>query len=680
MITLLVLAQLAWASSLDVVERCLALNDLPCAEGALEAMGARESAAPEVLAAVAEVDFYAGRYPEAYDTLERAVAGGWVDRWSNLALYRRTLHATAGWVEHDRGRFAVRYRPGLDAVLLDDAFRAVQLAEEHIAPLIGDPPPGTTILEIFPDSTTFTAASSLMLEDVQTTGVIALSKWSRLLVTSPRARGRGYDWQDTIAHEYIHLVVSHNSGERAPVWLQEAIAKYLDNRWETGDDGFRLDPRSETYLAEALRRDQLVSFEEMHPSLAKLETVEKAALAYAQLSTLMAYCFEIGGEGVVRATLEAVTKGSDPRDALASAAGVDSFPELLEGWRSWVEQLHLEESEAEELPVVLDGGGDLDLDPVLARRRDLGRFVLLGDLLREHGESEAALVEYDKARDPDEPDSPLVANRVAAALLELGRPNDALRALDGTLAAYPEFPLTHRTLGDIHRRASRAREARDAYVTATALNPFDVSLQSAIGELSRALGDSGEAERREAMVRLLRRGGEDTPPPPLHERSGDYTPPTYPETSTERATDPAAQWRGESAPPLDAVDMQGGILRLEPGVVTVVDFWATWCGPCVKAIPELAALHRELGSQGVRVVGISDERAEIVRKFLGRHDVPYVIGLDRAGRTRARYEVVALPTVFVVGRDGRVVDVVSGAGNGPAERIREAVQKALGGG
>ena len=111
--------------------------------------------------------------------------------------------------------------------------------------------------------------------------------------------------------------------------------------------------------------------------------------------------------------------------------------------------------------------------------------------------------------------------------------------------------------------------------------------------------------------------------------------------------------------------------------VTVVEFWATWCGPCVKAIPELAELHRELGSEGVSVVGVTDERAEVVQRFLSRQDVPYGIALDRAGRTRASYEVVSLPTVFVIGRDGRVVDVVRGAGEGPAARIREATRKAL---
>ena len=98
-------------------------------------------------------------------------------------------------------------------------------------------------------------------KDVRTTGVVALSKWSRLLMVSPRSLSGGHDWEDTIAHEYIHLVVSHHTRDRAPVWLQEAIAKYLDNRWRDGSDGFHLDPYSEGLLADAVKTGNLVTFE-----------------------------------------------------------------------------------------------------------------------------------------------------------------------------------------------------------------------------------------------------------------------------------------------------------------------------------------------------------------------------------------------------------------------------------
>ena len=98
-------------------------------------------------------------------------------------------------------------------------------------------------------------ASGIPPEAVRTTGVIALSKWSRLLITSPRATAGGYGWMDA-AHEYIHLVVSLRTKDKAPVWLQEGLAKYLENAWRE-DHGPYLSQQQQTLLAEALKQGSL---------------------------------------------------------------------------------------------------------------------------------------------------------------------------------------------------------------------------------------------------------------------------------------------------------------------------------------------------------------------------------------------------------------------------------------
>src|SRR5262245_36628196 len=156
---------------------------------------------PEWLAALGATRFYEGRYPEAYDAMKAAVDAGFADRFDELPLYERTMYATANWVEEIRGKFAVRFRPGIDAMLIDDAFGAIEGSDRYIAPLLGGTPPGIRRIELYPDANTFIAASSLTMDDVHTTGVVGLAKWSRLLITSPRALSRGYTWQDTIAHE-----------------------------------------------------------------------------------------------------------------------------------------------------------------------------------------------------------------------------------------------------------------------------------------------------------------------------------------------------------------------------------------------------------------------------------------------------------------------------------------------
>ena len=72
------------------------------------------------------------------------------------------------------------------------------------------------------------------------------------------------------------------------------------------------------------------------------------------------------------------------------------------------------------MPTILDGGDEMTADPVLSEREDLARFVRLGDLLRERERPKAALVEYAKAIPLDEPQSPLLANRIAQSHIDLG--------------------------------------------------------------------------------------------------------------------------------------------------------------------------------------------------------------------------------------------------------------------
>ncbi len=504
------------------VAACLDQLDIDCADRALVASGAALSADPDVVAALAHTRFFDGDYPEAYDAMQTAVGLGFEDRFQEHALYERTLYATAGWVEESRGRFAVRFRPGIDALLVDDAFAAVEGSDRHIASLLGGSPPGVTRIEIFPDVRSFIAASSLFVEDVETTGVVGLAKWSRLLVTSPRAQPRGYEWQDTIAHEYIHLVVAHHTNDRAPVWLQEAIAKYLDARWRDGTDRFRLTVRQQGLLAQGLATKTLVTFDEMHPSLAKLPDPDRAGLAYAQLSTLMQFCFESGGDGVLLEALPRIASGADPREALARAAGFESFGALFAEWLEWIEQQPLVEKQIGEVRTVLDGADEIEADPVMSERQDLRRFVTIGDLLREAGYVEASLVEYAKAVAPDGPPSPILTHRIALAHLALGDTNQAKLLLEQSLLDYPEVAATHTTLGAVLLRQGRVGAALEEYQRAVEIHPFDLEAQQGIVRAARAAGNDALVRKHEAALRIRARGGDDAAREPLHTRSGDY--------------------------------------------------------------------------------------------------------------------------------------------------------------
>jgi thiol-disulfide isomerase/thioredoxin len=124
---------------------------------------------------------------------------------------------------------------------------------------------------------------------------------------------------------------------------------------------------------------------------------------------------------------------------------------------------------------------------------------------------------------------------------------------------------------------------------------------------------------------------------------------------------------GEAAPDIDLprIDGTAGRVTLSGlrGKVVLLDFWATWCPPCLQMIPILHDLHREWAPRGVEFVGIDSDgpqsTVEDVRGFLVEHPAPYPIVLDD-GTANTLYKIRALPQMVLIDREGSVRRVFIG--------------------
>ena len=115
---------------------------------------------------------------------------------------------------------------------------------------------------------------------------------------------------------------------------------------------------------------------------------------------------------------------------------------------------------------------------------------------------------------------------------------------------------------------------------------------------------------------------------------------------------------GAPAPDFTLTTLAGKPLSLSSlkGKAVVLDFFASWCGPCRDELPSLVALEKRYRGQGVQVVGISlDDSAEPVRKLVREFQVPYPVALGDEKLAERYGGILGLPVVFVIDREGRVV-------------------------
>lgn len=113
------------------------------------------------------------------------------------------------------------------------------------------------------------------------------------------------------------------------------------------------------------------------------------------------------------------------------------------------------------------------------------------------------------------------------------------------------------------------------------------------------------------------------------------------------------------------------------GRVVVVDFWASWCGPCRMLAPKLSTLKNRFGAQGLSVVGITSDDAEHAAVFAERHGMTYPSLSDANADTNKAYGIVGLPTVVVIDKKGVVRDVFVGYDPSVEAKMEQVVKTLL---
>jgi hypothetical protein len=361
----------------------------------------------------------------------------------------------------DAAGIVVRWQDENDRALFPVVVDTVVKARAALTRDLGVEWKKPTRITVVRDLLSLSAMTGLPYKSAQTTGTVAVAKWGRVTLLSPRASRHGYPWRDTLTHELTHLAISMQTRERAPLWLHEGVARRQEVRWrEPGPFDDRPTPESVVLRGMELKLD--LALDKLGPSIAMLPSADAAMVAFAEVTSFVKYFVESSGmPDALPKLLLALRTAKSVDDALKQVSG-----ETLAQWDvKWRAQLARRPKEP--LSPLYGLGGS---PPGLGDSHERAR---LAELLLARGHAAQAFQEVEKIPENllSDPSLRYLRGRVLEAKGEAGAAESLVDDPKTWVASYgPCWALRARLAdkrGDVHA-------AEHARGEAIAQDPFAV--------------------------------------------------------------------------------------------------------------------------------------------------------------------------------------------------------------
>jgi glutaredoxin len=397
--------------------KAIAEMDLTGAKAILDGADANDAA---LAVEQARLAIYAGDYDTAAAILARGDLMKTNEGAELVDIARGSARAMAGTLEvrDDERGVIVQVQDDADRALAPVLAETAVKARAQLSKDLGVDLARPLRIALVRDQFTLAAMTGLPEEAARTTGTVAVAKWGRVTMLTPRAMGHGYPWLDTLAHEMTHLALSQGTRDLAPLWLQEGVAKRQETRWRESEP---LDdvPSPDAVALLGMERGLGRSLDRLGPSIALLPTAEEAAVAYAEVTSFIRYwAKEVGDEGLPKLVvhLKTAARPEDVDHAIQEVSGTD-----LAGWdKRW--RAHL-------AGVPHDLPPDIAPGAALPHAAEVGKRAHLGELFEARGHHQAAAMELSRAQAFVPADATLRA-WLAVALLGTGDKANASMLVD----------------------------------------------------------------------------------------------------------------------------------------------------------------------------------------------------------------------------------------------------------
>jgi hypothetical protein len=444
---------------------------LDFAEAHRELEGADE-ASPALALERGRLAIYEGDFDGATALLARPDLAR-TDEGALLAdIARGSARATAATIREkdDRAQVDVRYQDEADRALGPLLIETVVAARDALTRDLGVTWPKPTRIVVVRDLLTLAAMTGLPYESAQTTGTVAVAKWGRVTLLSPRASRDGYAWRDTMTHELTHLAITRATVDRAPLWLQEGLAKREEVRWR--DPGpFDERPPPEAIVQRGIELKLDLPLDKLGPSIAMLPSADAAMVAFAEVTSFVKYLANTASPDALPRILLALRNKRSTDEALAEVTSAD-----LKGWDArWRGQVAGPNAKREKLPATFGLGIAATHD-----LRDLRERARLAELLMGRAHPSAALSELDKVDAKDSSGDPSL-RYLRARALEAASDHEAEKEKKEALVADPaEVATSFGPWWAIRGRWARARAdhplADMSFLEGVAEDPFDIEV------------------------------------------------------------------------------------------------------------------------------------------------------------------------------------------------------------
>ncbi len=450
---------------------------------------------PDVAAERALLALYEGDCDGALDAFARAPVrrDEWAEHVAEVARGCARVTASALVVEDEAHGLVFRLKDDEDAALVPLLTDVADRGRATLERELGVRLPRPLRIEVVRDHYSLAAMTGLPEEAARTTGTVAVAKWGRVTMLSPRASPHGYPWADTLMHEMTHLAVTRASTDRAPLWLQEGVAKRQEARWR---EPFAFDdtPPADATAKGGFAKGLALPLDRLGPSIAMLPTAEQAMVAFSEVTSFVRYWTHEAGDRALPRLLTALSEHPGPTGvdaALVEASGADLHA-WDERWRAYLQASGTREAD-------LPGQGEAHGSP---GDRKLVRNVRLGDLLSDRKHEGAAARYFEKAVAASGRDPSLRA-RLGRSLGALGRQDEADRLVESlTTVQHAQGPYLALRGSALLRRGERA-EATRSLDHALWISPWDTDVACAAADASPP------DDPRRALCEALRHAGTD---------------------------------------------------------------------------------------------------------------------------------------------------------------------------